>query len=64
MFDWFMKTSIYVIIKNENMVKRMIIMVMLIMRKRNSEIDYFLIGKKRSNKSIFVQDILKNFNFS
>lgn len=41
MFDWFMKTSIYVIIKNENMVKRMIIMVMLIMRKRNSEIDYF-----------------------
>ena len=48
MFDWFMETSIYVIIKNENMVKRMIIMVMIIMRKTNSETDYFLIGKKRS----------------
>ena len=31
MFDWFMLSVIYVIMKNENMVKSMIIMMMIMM---------------------------------
>ena len=54
MFDWFMLSVIYVIMKNENMVKSMIIMMMImmvimmiivviiiIMRQVDSEIDFY-----------------------